>query len=316
MWSERAKDLTRKCASDAGMGNPKSIKVITEPEAAAIYELMRRVETQEFSIDDTFVLCDAGGGTVDLISYTVKELQPPRVEEATSGSGGSCGSTFINRVFAKWLKSHLGDSPAWDDDVLFAAVDEFEQKVKKNFDPKKGHRDYMIRLPYFKDLPEKNIQKGKLGISTSQMKSFFEPVIIEVISLVRDQISRTQGRAKSVILVGGFGQSIYLKDRLQEAVQDGVRVVRGLNPVSAVVTGAAIYGVQESTPQIHVNSIESRKSRHHYGVEALVDYNSTIHESDKKFKDDFTGNLQVRAMNWIIHKVYTETTFAAMLIFL
>lgn len=39
--------------------------MISEPEAAAIYAL-DRIDKHDLQIGDTFVLCDAGGGTVDL----------------------------------------------------------------------------------------------------------------------------------------------------------------------------------------------------------------------------------------------------------
>lgn len=46
-----------------------------------------------------FVLCDAGGGTVDLISYKITQIQPTfRIEEAAIGSGDKCGATYVDKV--------------------------------------------------------------------------------------------------------------------------------------------------------------------------------------------------------------------------
>ncbi len=47
------------------MGLRSSLHVISEPEAAAIYAL-DRIDKHDLQIGDTFVVCDAGGGTVDL----------------------------------------------------------------------------------------------------------------------------------------------------------------------------------------------------------------------------------------------------------
>lgn len=70
-------------------------------------------------VGDTFVLCDAGGGTVDLISYTVTSLRPKlEINEVTPGTGSLCGSTFLNRRFEKFLEDKLGRQPGWDKDVL------------------------------------------------------------------------------------------------------------------------------------------------------------------------------------------------------
>ena len=76
------------------------------------------------------MVCDAGGGTVDLISYTVVKLEPVlEVKEAAPGTGGLCGSTYLNRRFQEYLESRLGQQQGWDEDVLKEAMDHFDQFV-------------------------------------------------------------------------------------------------------------------------------------------------------------------------------------------
>jgi molecular chaperone DnaK (HSP70) len=62
IWSDKAKDLTRKAAERAGIHRRKLV-LITEPEAAALYcaTLCREVD---LTAGDKFLICDAGGGTV------------------------------------------------------------------------------------------------------------------------------------------------------------------------------------------------------------------------------------------------------------
>jgi len=118
LWSEAAQAKTRSCAEKAGMGSGSRLHIISEPEAGAIYAL-DTMDPHGIKINDTFVVCDAGGGTVDLISYKVSTLKPVlQIAEAAPGSGSSCGSTFLNRVFAKHLKNKLGKLKAWDEEVL------------------------------------------------------------------------------------------------------------------------------------------------------------------------------------------------------
>lgn len=131
VWSDTAQVKTRSCAEQAGMG--KSLQIISEPEAAAIYAL-HAMDPHSIKVGDTFVLCDAGGGTVDLISYTVSALKPIlQVEEAAVGTGRLCGSTFLNRIFKKFLEEKLGLNEEWDDEVLDDAVKRFELVTKKAF---------------------------------------------------------------------------------------------------------------------------------------------------------------------------------------
>ena len=54
-------------------------------------------------------MCDAGGGTVDLISYEVVQVEPElKIAEIVVGSGGNCGSTFIDTHFQHLLERRLG----------------------------------------------------------------------------------------------------------------------------------------------------------------------------------------------------------------
>ena len=82
IWSPAAKDKTLQAARIAGM--PGNIRLVTEPEAAALATLKdkaeenslkvlqesprsRRVQSLTWNTDkvgDAFVVCDAGGGTV------------------------------------------------------------------------------------------------------------------------------------------------------------------------------------------------------------------------------------------------------------
>lgn len=77
-----------------------SISCISEPEAAAVYTL-GAIQPNILRLGDNFVVCDAGGGTVDLITYEVTKLEPLAVEESVVGSGGLCGSTYLNRRYAR-----------------------------------------------------------------------------------------------------------------------------------------------------------------------------------------------------------------------
>lgn len=118
VWSDLAQAKTRSCAQKAGMGAGAKLHIISEPEAAAMYAL-DAMDPHNIKVGDTFVLCDAGGGTVDLISYKVSALKPIlKISEAAPGSGSACGSTFLNRIFHKFLKDKLSEDPNWDDDVL------------------------------------------------------------------------------------------------------------------------------------------------------------------------------------------------------
>ena len=113
-----AQDETRACADAARMGAGTALHIISEPEAAALYAL-NALDPHKLKIEDTFMLCDAGGGTVDLITYKITSLKPIlKLAEASPGSGSLCGASFLNRGFQEFLEEKLGNEPGWDEEVL------------------------------------------------------------------------------------------------------------------------------------------------------------------------------------------------------
>lgn len=76
------------------------------------------MEPHSVEVGNNIMLCDAGGGTVDLITYTVSALKPRlKITEASTGSGSLCGSSYLNRCFQTHLRKKIGHLTDWDDEV-------------------------------------------------------------------------------------------------------------------------------------------------------------------------------------------------------
>lgn len=166
VWSDAAKDRTLEAIRKAGFNRsalPQLKRTITttEPEAAALYtiqSLRGSVQDEQFAIGDGFIVCDMGGGTVDLISYCIAELDPTILEEATVGSGDQCGGTFVDRGFLRWLERRLGtvdfvkiaggrseDLPrTWLSPKLNRMLQDFVLEAKSGFS---GKQTIYMRLP-------------------------------------------------------------------------------------------------------------------------------------------------------------------------
>ena len=118
IWTDLAKSKTKLCAEQAGMGSAAELNIIPEPEAAAVWAFH---EMAPYSLEkgETFVVCDAGGGTVDLITYEIVALRPSlRIVEVAKGEGGMCGSTILDRRFALFLAGKFGDHEMWSESLL------------------------------------------------------------------------------------------------------------------------------------------------------------------------------------------------------
>ena len=59
----------------------------------------------------------------------------------------------------------------------------------------------------------------------SDIIEVFEPVLREILTLVKGQIQSTKRKVRAVLLVGGFGQSSYLRVSLRKALGSSIEVL-------------------------------------------------------------------------------------------
>lgn len=138
------------------------------------------------------------------------------------------------------------------------------------------------------------------------MKTIFEPVILEVIKLVKDQITASNVPVRAILLVGGFGASNYLKERLRNSIDKKIDILQPPNAWQAVVQGAVMKGLANSAPELLTTvEIQNRKARKHYGVELCPRYDEKLHGDFKHKKKwgDLEGYYRINAMQWFIKKV-------------
>ena len=136
----------------------------------------------------------------------------------------------------------------------------------------------------------------------AQVKAIFDPVVNEVVTLVRGQIAATQKKVKAVLMVGGFGQSAYLRETIRSSIDPAIEVMQPPNGWTAVVRGALMKGLSELAPDTERVKVESRVARKHYGTEIMSRYDSSKHAKSTSWWDDYDGELKVFDMSWFINK--------------
>ncbi|KAI1175764.1 actin-like ATPase domain-containing protein [Nemania sp. FL0916] len=324
VWSDAAKNTTLQAAERAGMGSRSEIQMISEPEAAAVYTL-KAIQPNHLNVGDNFVVCDAGGGTVDLIAYKVISLKPLRVEESAVGTGGLCGSAFLNYRFEEHVRSRLGRA-RFDEMKLKKAktwqmgLKYFEEFVKRNFNEDE-HQEVNVPFPGLPDDEDARLDSGFLILSSAEIKDIFEPVVKEVCDLVQGQVDglRSKGGIVSgIVLVGGFGQSEYLYKRLKGHFTSGapppyserpthamaraigengsIEVMQPLYAWTAVVRGAVLRGLEGSM-------VISRKARMHYGTSYATVYDEDKHNVSERYWSPLWERWMVSdRMQWHIAK--------------
>lgn len=323
VWSDAAKNATLQAAERAGMGSRHELKLISEPEAAAVYTL-KTVQPSGLKLGDNYIVCDAGGGTVDLIAYRITQLYPLRVEESAVGTGGLCGSAFLNYRFEDHVRTRIGAErynnmrekkpKTWQMGLRY-----FEEFVKRNFNEEE-HSEVNVPFPGLPDDEKAGLDSGFLIMTAAQVKEIFEPVISQVLELVEGQVEAITSRSgivAGIILVGGFGQSNYLYTRLKQQFnasppppyseqpthahanlpQHSVEVLQPLHAWTAVVRGAVVRGIEGSM-------VEKRRSRFHYGTSYATVYDEAKHPIEDRYWSPLWERWMVSdRMQWHIAKV-------------
>lgn len=310
VWSDAAKDATLKAAEAAGMGS--NIGLISEPEAAAVYTL-QAIQPNHLTVGHNFIVIDAGGGTVDLITYGIKQLTPLRLEEVVPGSGGFCGAAFLNVRFQDFVRSKLGDS-VFDDlcqtkpRSWLTALKYFEDYVKRNFDPAE-QMIFNVPFPGVPDNVAGGVEQGFMCMPSADVGSLFRPIIQDIIALVEGQIAKVRALGESIngiILVSGFGQSECLLKCLRarfSGPEQNLEVMQPVNAWTAVVRGAVLRGLEGT------ELILNRKSRRHYGVKCTTAFNSVVHSVSRRYWDEYDEVWRVNdQMEWYIKKGETVSS--------
>ncbi|GJJ75616.1 hypothetical protein EMPS_07974 [Entomortierella parvispora] len=288
MWTDNAKAMMRQAALQAGMitplDPPHRLLLISEPEAAALY---CEKKCDQFSIGhgQRFMICDAGGGTVDLIVFEVAVGPTGRtLREVTRGSGHSCGSIFLDERMEALLRKRFAK---WQEKGLTAAnwvqlMENFIHNVKPLFDGVEDQYITMPAVPGRADLTDYDIglEDGVLTVTAEEMRrEVFDPVVNDVLRLIQHQLQQTHFQCHAIFLVGGFGCSGYLHNRVQAEFGSRVPMI-GVPPRAelAVVRGAAYAGLMPRT-------ITQRVARRWYGVDSLMAYEEGHDLAHKKVRD-------------------------------
>ncbi|KAL2060170.1 hypothetical protein VTL71DRAFT_9565 [Oculimacula yallundae] len=301
IWSEAAKQKTLEACQNAGLESSAEILLVSEPEAAAVSAL-HGLDPHELNVGDSFVLCDAGGGTVDLVSYSITALHPLlEVKEVAAGTGGLCGSTFLNRRFGEFLESKLGLEPGWNEEMLADAMDRFETVFKRNYSPSTAAAGYTITVPDLADNRPLGVRRGRFTITPADMQDIFEPIVLKIVQLIRGQIRDSETDITAVLLVGGLGQNNYLKERISSAIGD-VEVLQPPWAWTAVVRGAVMMGLSRADSSLASVGIVSRTARKHYGVDLSCNFESSKHLGSKRYWSSKYLRFRVHAMHWFICK--------------
>lgn len=193
VWSDKAKHDTLRAAQKAAKqaklsAHPDShVFLIQEPEAAAVAALSALTQggsSQHVDVGDSVLVCDGGGGTVDLTSYEITAITPKLAfKELIVGNGGKCGSTYIDREFIKWMEARFGKAYtllSWDKRGPASRLMKDFEGHKRDFGKSQDvRRVYELQL-FMKTAPDSQFydeDEGIVRLQYMELKRMFDMVV-------------------------------------------------------------------------------------------------------------------------------------------
>ncbi|KAJ3966608.1 hypothetical protein EV361DRAFT_934394 [Lentinula raphanica] len=257
-WDAKGCDLMREAAIQAGLVHSSRpgdtqwrnrLHIITEPEAAAVH-CAHLTDLHHLQPSQNFIVCDAGGGTVDLAVYKIiGQMENLEIAEIAARSGSNAGSLFLDLRFRELVKTLLADHPAHLDPASLAYfMHSFSETEKLDYAGTQDD-DTMFHFTCFNvddpNDPSVGLIDGQLSIPGALLRrEVFDPVVEQVLGLIEEQLSKVDQRVDALLLVGGFAGSEYLKQRVEEQFGPRIRVIaRPADADTATLRGAARYGL-------------------------------------------------------------------------
>ncbi|KAK5662380.1 hypothetical protein OQA88_8290 [Cercophora sp. LCS_1] len=257
------------------------VTLIKEPEAAALYT----IHSLDFTLNtgDAFVVCDAGGGTVDLISYEVVGVKPNlQLKELVPGTGCMAGSLGLNQRFVEAVKNLVGVDQFQElrkAKGLSHAQKTFDQDIKKSFRGK-PEEEHFVNFPMasLDDMPHAGLVSNTWKMTGRDLKNIFSPIVNDILRLISDQVKSVELKRPN--------QGITGSSWLIQVLQPG-------DAWAAVAKGAAL----SILPQRAV--VVSTLSTKHYGVEAREGVDDVLDAGQPTMKL-LDGTTRVEKMTWFV----------------
>ena len=268
-----------------------------------------------FKIGDKYILCDAGGGTVDIACHEI--LGQFGVKEILHPSGGKWGSCYIddeyckllNSIFTgKWMMEFKQAQP----NVYIEMRHNFQIAKQTFFTQNKEKKWYNVRLPTdFCSFLEEKIEEMNnetveeiedivdnakisglsglvtfedeyLSIDISVWKAMFDHVINPIILHIQRLLNepKLMRNCKYLCLVGGLSCSAYFQYKMIERFgyksRYNLEIIIPKRPLLSVVEGAAYFGITK-------NYIKARVLKRTYGIKAsFTESKARLHGVSKR----------------------------------
>ncbi|KAG8734060.1 hypothetical protein FRC10_011977 [Ceratobasidium sp. 414] len=352
-WGLKEQDRLRNSIGLSGImsesDTQRRVFFVTEAEAAVHYVLWEK--SQELQPGDEFIVCDAGGSTVDTTAYhvlhefettpelgynvpakkeslmsrlfkssgstrlkqnhgqstafqqrpTAKPKAPIRLKELKASDCQPAGGVLVNERFIRYLKDQFFALPpehGYNLELCVQKAEEsFELNCKREFRTSAdAPSEYIVEMSAA--IQELGYPDGNIILQPDVVRGFFDDAVRLILESIRKQIRGT--KAKYIFLVGGFGASQYLRQRVTNEFQRTGLQVMFLDDAhgKAASDGSIIWFVRQG--------VVGRAARMSFGLQIVELYNPAL--SSHRMREQVllpSGEYHVRGKwDMIVEKDY------------
>jgi len=306
IWTDEARQFMSEAARKAGLTRTR---LVLEPEAAALYVIEQNLKfdgksgsTARLQVGQKYIVADLGGGTVDMCVHEI--LEGDHIRELYRATGDYAGGTTVNDKFLEFLKNLLGrkalrklkKTHPYIYNMFLKSVEEWKcsftrdtQEITMHFDSEviKLSLEVMgksieqkISDSEFKDTVSYTKQQYCLKVQNSEVRKFFDTSVNTIISSLKEIRGKCQAdNISTILLVGGYSESRYVRDEIEAAFPD-MDMISVEDGKHAVVKGAVLMGEKP-------RDIIERRARFTYGFGYNNDFIEDQHP--EKFKIYWDG---------------------------
>ncbi|KAG8690508.1 hypothetical protein FRC11_011049, partial [Ceratobasidium sp. 423] len=249
-WSTREQNFMKQALLDVGPEYKNyQITFVTEGEASVHFCMFHSNMDSALDPHTDLIVCDAGGSTVDTTAYHVEKTSPMlELREKKASACIQAGGVFVDLEFEKYLTKILSVAGFDETDLKYYldnGIRDFEAGAKQEFGSADGVHYINFNDPKFsKEMI--GIKRGRMPLKGSIIKTFFDQVVASTIKSLKQQMAGLL--PQHLLLVGGFGESKYLRYRLnEEFAKDECRVAIVDDSTSkAAADGSVIWAAKLS----------------------------------------------------------------------
>lgn len=334
------KGLMRKAAYKAGLieneGDLARLKLAFEPEMAAVYCGWNGQNL--YRDGETFMVVDAGGGTVDVSAYRYRaqgEHAPAELEQVARSNATNSGSTYLDQAIWEFISRELFPNDANNENLnAFQNACEAEylrmryvgrdslETLKEGTAP--TDKRMSIDINYVEKWGQENKRAINAGsafydlgffeIPIEKLHEIYRPVFEKAWEPVENVLQLTKARCDKqpdrFILVGGMGTSYFFEDfLLKKLEQKGM--INGSNDIAyARLANDGVHTRQRAilhgaVMQGDRNRIGTRVAQFTYGTDCNTLYSDEAKKRFGELPEDRLYHNPHTSLNPWVHNAFS-----------